>query len=49
MQQDGRPQEDADRLRLDSSRPKDQNGADIIEHHRRDQSSTGAALRIAAS
>src|SRR6266480_799693 len=48
MQNHCRPQSDADRRRPEASGPEDDNRAEVIEHHRADQSPRGAGLRIIA-
>src|SRR6266436_4367192 len=42
----GRPQGDADKSRADAGQSEDESRADVIKHHRADQSSRGAALRV---
>ena len=46
VKNDGRPQADADRLRLNACSAEDNHCAEIIQNHRADQSPRGTALRV---
>src|SRR5207249_8944702 len=46
VKHNGGPQRDADRTRPDTGSAKDDNCAKVIYHHRADQSSRGATLRV---
>jgi len=48
MHYDGRPQNDADRLRPESSSRKHKRYNEVVDDHRGDQSSRAGALRVSA-